>query len=516
MTNYKLIHKLILTIPHANKFMAMFKTYFGGLICLWFWYIAAIFVFLPFFPFGIWLYLIRIIEGSVYKCFFGAEELKADESIWIYDSPKNLSIINAVIEFDGYLSVSELQSAVVQRLVGATDKDGNLMYSRVTKRIHAAPFNYYLVEEDKFNIEDHVYAWNKGKNYSTNELTDILTMVSSRKFPSHLSPWEYVVIHIKGDVAVKTTAVVFRIHNCLADGIALTDFLIRQLPDKSVSLPNLRRMTKRDKQYLTLKGMFFSPLVLLRMVFKKVQRTPVHSNKCLSGRKLYAWSKPLDLDLVKDIRRRLGVTVNDIIVGCVAKAFGAYFMERFPSQSARDVLCSIPVDTRINWKEARTFSNKAAFVQIVLPSSLVDSMEAVFESKRHMDSIKATGDAFASRMHMKIFGYLLPARWFNRLVLKFSNKAPVTVANIAGPQSPVSVAGQEIKFLSFFPPHRGNTTMGVSVFSYAGRYVIGVEADETVISEPSKICSNFAAAVHELAKTTGVFMTKVHGDQRLT
>merc|ERR1712038_1125791 len=108
-----------------------------------------------------------------------------------------------------------------------------------------------------------------------------------------------------------------------------------------------------------------------------------------------------------------------------------------------------------------------------------------------MDSIKRTGDAFASRMYMRVFGFLLPAKWFNRLVLNFSDKAPVTVANLPGPKQPVQIAGQRMRFLSFFPPHRGETTMGVSVFSYAGRYVIGVESDDAVVRDPSVICRKF-------------------------
>ena len=75
----------------------------------------------------------------------------------------------------------------------------------------------------------------------------------------------------------------------------------------------------------------------------------------------------------------------------------------------------------------------------------------------------------------------------------------VVVTNVRGPQQPLELLGAELTEIVPIVPLGGNLTMGVAVFSYRGRLVIGLHADADALPDLDVVVSGIERTFAELA-----------------
>ena len=56
-----------------------------------------------------------------------------------------------------------------------------------------------------------------------------------------------------------------------------------------------------------------------------------------------------------------------------------------------------------------------------------------------------------------------------------------------------------MKYVMFFTPHKGSMGVTLSIFSYAGKVILGVQGDVSVLPDPEIIVEEFGNAVNEMA-----------------
>ena len=96
-------------------------------------------------------------------------------------------------------------------------------------------------------------------------------------------------------------------------------------------------------------------------------------------RKAVAWNEPLPIDEVKAVCRALGVSVNDVLLSCVAGALRRYLAERGDATEGVELRAMVPVNLRPPQQEAR-LGNRFGLGPLVLPVGIANPRARLRES----------------------------------------------------------------------------------------------------------------------------------------
>ena len=454
-------------------------------------------------PFWIIRLTVKLIEEYIYKKLYNAVRFGSEEIVWLYDGPKNRTIVNALFMAEKHVEPSILQKALQTKMVEARSDEGVEMYPRATRYVHAGYFHYYWAEEKNFDISDHVYEWGKKIVTSEDELQEIISEISSRPLISsqNKSPWEYVIIPYRIENKLRS-AVLLRSHHCIADGLSYMYFLMNQLNDAPIIQRSVPKLSATEKSLIWAKSFFNIPLTMIKVLFFPSTKHDLHCTG-VSGKKHMAWSKPIDLRLIKEIKNKLKVTINDILVGCLATSINLYFLEK-KLKPPSDFLVSFPVDTRLSIEEAKEFSNKFAVTLLALPTDSADPLKTILETRRRVNDLKTSGDAFGIRTTQRILAFFLPDVLNDYIYSIILRKSSMVLSNVPGPQSVLSVGGVKVDFMTFWPPQKDNIGLCVSITSYNGTVLVGVGSDHAVLENPKELVNKLDDIVESLSKMVGV------------
>jgi WS/DGAT/MGAT family acyltransferase len=221
----------------------------------------------------------------------------------------------------------------------------------------------------------------------------------------------------------------------------------------------------------------------------------------LGTRKRAAWTRELDLGDVKAIARRLGVTVNDVLLSVTAGALRRHLMQH--GGRAHDLRVFVPVNLRPAGQPVPTsLGNRFGLVFVRLPISVADPVERARAVHDRMSQVKGTPQAAATFAILSIVG-ALPS-WGHRLAVRvLGAKSSAIVTNVPGPRDVVLLAGSPLTRVVFWVPQAGAVGLGISIFSYAGRVTVGVAADCNVVADPREITTAVEAELDELVGRLG-------------
>jgi hypothetical protein len=161
----------------------------------------------------------------------------------------------------------------------------------------------------------------------------------------------------------------------------------------------------------------------------------------------------------------------------------------------------VPVNVRpLDQPLPRELGNQFALVLLKLPIAVDDPRERIAETKRRMDAIKHSPEVFLTFGLIKAIGRT--GQEIERFFVDFfADKAIGVTTNVPGPREARYLAGREILRILSWPPENGDQTLGVSIFSYAGRVQVGFRVDAANIPEPQRLVAAFEA---EITRLTGV------------
>ena len=473
------------------------KQIFVLAVCLCFWIPLAVYFVQFLAPVTLFIFLLYTVEEFVFVKLFNAYSgLAAEDWYWQTDNATNRGIINSVLVLQGAPDVARLRETFQERLLDDDSADSDT-YTKARMFVKKGILNQYWVPEKEFKLEDHVWQWSKKVAESKRELQMILEELMIRPFPPERALWECIVVPYCVE-NVNQTVLLYRVHHSMADGVSLAYFLCNKLPQNPPPTPQtLRKFTQTNRVALMAKGIFLIPWHAGKMMLRQTDSTILHVPD-VTGKKIFKWSDEIELGLIKDIKSKLKLTINDILMGCFSKGLHDYFKAKgAPNQN--DLLAFLPVDTRANVERARHFGNKFSMIYFSLPVGYDDPVETVLETKRRIDKFKTSGEPFASRWTMRTAAYFLPKLLSGVSFWSFAKKASIVVSNVPGPQTEIVIGGQVLNYMTFWPPARYNIGSSASFFSYNGKVHFGFCADEAVNVDPEVIIDAFNKAVKDLA-----------------
>jgi len=309
------------------------------------------------------------------------------------------------------------------------------------------------------------------------------------------------------------SAVVFRVHHCIADGIALLRVFLAladrapYLDEASAALEERRKQARlAAKTTKAIKppssglervrwGAAFVTALLRQAGLLPDTRTLLRGP--LNGRKRMAWTAPIPLSDIADIRQRLGGRVNDVMLTAVAGAVGRYLRARGEMRPGLTARWVVPVNLR-PYQEEIQLGNEFAVIFLKLPLDIPDPVTRLAAVRARMERVKTSPEAVANRTLIRLVGHL-PDRLERWIIRLFGTKATAVLTNVPGPEETRYLAGAPVARGLAWVPQITGIGVGFCALSYVGAITVGVTTDSGIIAEPGELVAGFEAEIAELA-----------------
>lgn len=450
------------------------------------------------------------------------------------DDPNNLMIITGIMVFETKLDVERFKDAIRGSL---------LKFRRFRQRIvqpRLPLMRPYWEDDPYFALEEHLEHVTLTPPGDQAALHDLVSVVMSTDLDRSRPLWHFYIVDDYQD----GSALVVRLHHCIADGIALIQVLLsmtdlepdavreydpvelaqRDRPTRGDGGLTLRRELKNAVhlssralgegfQMLTDREHAAERLTQARDFTAAVARLalrwpdpPTPFKGELGYQKRAAWSHPVDLDQVKLTGKAFGGTVNDILLTAVSGALRRYLLERDEPVEGLDIRGFIPVNLRPNLFEEE-LGNKFGLVFLSLPLGIDDPLERLLELKRNMDDLKASYEAIAAYGVLGVMG-VVPPRIQDIAVSIFDTKGTAVMTNVPGPRQTLYMAGAPIKTIMAWVPQSGRISLGVSIISYEGQVYLGVATDAGLVPDPEHIIALFESEFKAMLERAQALQTR--------
>lgn len=427
--------------------------------------------------------------------------VEAADGVWLQDSVQNPMIINAVYITDR-LGVETMRD-VWRRKV--TEAGGGHRYARFRRRVVSVRGRAHWEDDPDFDLSRHIFECPHGNGITSEEdLQRLAGELAAQPLPGDRPLWQIRMVSDYED----GTAFIVRIHHCIGDGVSLVPVMFslmdpepREPEDEGQVSPRVETGKPAYARWAAkVAAVLIAPWTLLR---KALQRRDDNAwtGTVLSGTKRTAWSAPLPLERIKEVKNRLGATVNDVLMSCVAGALRQYD-RRHGNGDLHSVRASVPVNVRPPGEYE--MGNKFAAVLLELPGGVADSQRRVRTVKKRMDRLKRSVEPLVMYGAAALLLRILP-QWFSHWIIDFyANKCSVVLTNVPGPPEPLYLAGRRVKHLMFWVPQRAEIGVGISILSFSGTVRLGVIADAERVDDPAEMVEAFEEEFWTLAETVGI------------
>ena len=355
------------------------------------------------------------------------------------------------------------------------------------------------VDDERFNLSYHVRHTALPAPGEERQLKRLAGRIMSQQLDRGKPLWEmWFVEGLEGN----RFAVISKIHHCLADGISGVDLLSGLMgpdPDYVAKEPArwIPRPAPPPRQMLRdeLRRRATAPLSLLRgrerlpgavgeavrglgetLAAGLSQASPTPLNGELGPHRRFDWTS-IGFDAVKQVRKRLGGTVNDVVLATVSGAVRTFLRSRGLRVEELDFRTLVPVSVR-GADEHGTLGNRVSTLMARLPLAEADPAKRLARVIETTRDLKGGRQALGGETLAKVADLVFPEfmTMYARLALR-GLAANMVVTNVPGPQVPIYMLGS--RMLEVFPvvPLGPKQALGVALFSYDGRLFWGFNSD---------------------------------------
>jgi len=397
-------------------------------------------------------------------------------------------VINAVIITDR-LDLATLRDAFRTRVLEGPHAE---RFHRLRCRITEKGAQSFWEPDPGFDLARHIVA-KRGKALTSLEAVQAYMGKEASKRLNKAHPrWQVQVLEGFEDDA---TALLIRVHHSLGDGAALISLLFalvdppvakrgasRKAPSLPPEPPLLARLARLAAMPLA------APGILLRRLTWLSDRSHLHGT-ALSGHKRVAWTRPLDLAVIKQAKTLVGATVNDVLMACVSGAFSSHLTACGEARPSR-FLISMPVNVRTPGRVPE-FNNQFAPVPLALPAGSAAHADRILAVKKQLDQLKGSVVPQVIYELQRALLTFLPEAVSRGLIDFLANKCTAVVTNVFGPTRELTLEGRRVRSFLFWVPQRATIGIGISILSFSGKVQVGVIADEAILSDPAPLVQAF-------------------------
>jgi len=449
--------------------------------------------------------------------------------------------VASVCTFEGKISLRECIRFVESKLP---------VLPRYLKRVVSAPLGMGLPSweyDPEFDITRHVRE-EKLRYGTDNELKAVAGKLFSQLMDRKHPLWDMTLVQ---GLKLNRTAVILRLHHCLADGIAGVA-LMNVLFDASPAVPHLPKRKFRfevppppDTLTSLTTGVVDSYSDLVKRIFSAMadvlsmgeraainggQLVPTEElskllpeitafterlrfNTLYCGPQKFAWAD-VPLEEVKVIKDTFGVSVNDVILALVTATVRRYLELHGELVQARLFRMMVPVNLRGS-NHGSELGNRISLVPVTVPLDIRDPKKLLMAVHQRTEFLKQAHAAELVSLSAGLIG-MLPTG-VQAAIGPVLSRLPVTpfnmvCTNVPGPQYPLHLLGH--KMLRWYPyvPVGGEMAMNCAVLSYDGNIGFGFSGDVHAVPDLRRLEELLKVSFAELREAAG--MPPSHDEKR--
>ncbi len=412
---------------------------------------------------------------------------------------------------------------------------------RYLKRVVGAPLNVGLPSweyDPNFDIRNHVREITL-KHGTDTELKALAGRLFSTVMDRQHPLWDVTLVHgLKGN----RTALIFRLHHCLADGIAGVGIMSKLLDASSVAVPLSRTRIPfrvpppRDAIKSLMDGVVSSYSDFVRRILaawadllSMAEQVTANGGNLATdefsrllpeitafterlrfnvpyrGPQKFAWAD-IPLAEVKNIKQICGASVNDVILALVTATIRRYLELHGDRVKGRLLRMMVPVNLRGKDSQGE-LGNRISLVPVTIPLDIRNPRRLLAAAHQRTEFLKRSHAAELVSLAGGLIGMFPTA--VQALAGPIVSQLPVTpfnlvCTNVPGPQYPLYLMGH--KMLRWYPyvPVGGEMAVNCAILSYDGAVYFGFSGDVHAAPDLRRLEEFLKLSFDELRKAAGV------------
>lgn len=422
---------------------------------------------------------------------------------------------------DGGVDIDAIRNYVASRLH---------LIPRYRQRLAYTPLGNrpIWIDDEHFKIDYHVRHSALPKPGDERQLRRLAARLVSQHLDRGKPLWEIWIL--EGLADPKTFVMISKVHHCMVDGVSSVDLMKALLTAEPSSIGeppprwNPRPAPSRWNLAMdSLERLACLPVDLARSlpamladagdpdsglragvkiirelagVGSRVSVTPL--NQQIGPHRCLDWLT-MDLQEVKAVKRRLGGSLNDVMLATVAGAVRRFLQRRGVALGALDFRVMAPVSVRTS-DEQSTLGNRVSGWMIPMPLQERDPLARLAHIRATTQSLKDSKQALGADVLTQV------GEWTPSTLLALGARVAVTalpfnliVTNVPGPQQPLYMLGAKMLDNFGFIPLTDSLCLGIVLFSYAGKLCWGFTGESELVPDLREFVADVEASFRELA-----------------
>ena len=457
-----------------------------------------------------------------------AHGMSSADAAWLHmDRPTNLMVITSAMWCDEPLDWDAVREVVATRLVDR--------FPTFRRRIRESwvPLRAPTWQDDPdFDLDLHLHRRALPPPGDAAALQELVGDLMAQPLHRSRPLWDWYLIDGYG----KGSAIVARMHHCIADGVALARVLLSLTDNQADAqiepeepeqgrgggIGGLLGDVAGAPQRVASAGLDLGragaheavevvrdPSRLVDLAAAAGDDVKAVGKSLFSGPDVgtvlkgdlgvgerVAWSEPMPLDEVKAVGHATGTTVNDVLVTAIAGALRSYLAAR--DSLVDEMHAFVPFNLRpLDEPLPRRLGNRFGLVLLAVPVGIEDARRRLHEVHRRMAEIKDSPEGAVGYGLLEALG-TTPSEVEQRLLEFFSAAGSAVITNVPGPAELVYFAGTPVRGVLVWAPAAGSVAMSFSIFSYAGEVTVGVMADRGLVPDPTEIVGALGRELQDL------------------
>jgi WS/DGAT/MGAT family acyltransferase len=421
---------------------------------------------------------------------------------------------------EGGIDIDEIRNYVASRLH---------LIPRYRQRLAHTPIGNHpvWVDDEHFDVDYHVRHSALPKPGGEHQLRRLAARLISQHLDRQKPLWEIWIL--EGLANPAHFVMISKVHHCMVDGMSSVDLLkVLLTPEPTRAFEPPSRWTPRPvptrwhlaidalERYMRLPidiarslpqiwqdagdpdSGFRAGLNVVRQTLGtglRVSGTPL--NQRIGPHRRLDWLT-MELADVKAVKKRLGGTVNDIVLATVAGAVRRFLQRRAVDVGSLDFRVMAPVSVRTD-HEQDTLGNRVSGWMVPMPLHERDPLRRLENIRATTERLKESKQALGAAVLTQV------GEWTPSTLLALGARLAVTalpfnliVTNVPGPQLPLYMLGARMVDNFGFIPLVDSLCLGVVLFSYGGKLCWGFTGELDLLPDLGDFVRDIEASFREL------------------
>ena len=433
-------------------------------------------------------------------------------------------------------------------IIDAADFDGDFTFEvfrrTLRRRLHLLePLRYRLIdiplklhhpmwlEKSDIDLTYHLRRVRVRRPGGRRELNEVIGEIASTPLDRSRPLWE---MYFAEGMADNRFAVIGKVHHALADGVASANLMAKAMDLKGPiqderdlyatnappltgelvagalrdhmkqlgRLPRLARETAAGISRVRARGKERGDHPELAKAFSP---PPTFFNHVVSPGRRFG-TATLALSDVKETSKRLGITINDLVLASAAGALRELLL-RYDGRADAPLIASVPAS--LNTSPDRLTGNEFFGLNVSLPVHVDDPLERVRLTSLAAGIAKEDFHLIGPDVVSQWAAYLPPSiapavfRWLSKREAQ-SKLLNVPISNVPGPGERGRLGGAMISEIYSVGPLIAGSGINVTMWSYVDQLNISVLTDDITLGDPHEVTDAIMHTFTEIRLASGL------------